>query len=364
MSSIQDARKTTGRAGVSGLWAPGVKLMGHVNFPLKALIISLVFLLPVALLGYFFVSAQNDQIAFSAKERVGVQAFQALVPVSGSLLQLDNLVRATAGGYDGAAKTRAAQDAVEKSLQAFDKYLLASGDPLALKQDVDALKTLWSQAAASASGLDAQGQTVFGAVNDQLLKLLGRVGDNSNLALDPDIDSYYLFSTINMLPQLRADLGQTWAWGTYAKARSQAGKKELDHADVIRFAVWSANAQSGLDTARGYLDKVFAANPGAQGKLDMALFAAAAGFHAAAQDVQLLQKDHQLATAAFFERGQAAVDKVQGFYDKALPTLDQMLKARIDALVQKMKWAGLAVLLGLLVAAYLFYSFTWSPAAA
>ncbi len=45
--------------GYSFLWLPGTGLMGSVQFPVKALIISVMFLLPVALLGYYFVTAQN-----------------------------------------------------------------------------------------------------------------------------------------------------------------------------------------------------------------------------------------------------------------------------------------------------------------
>ncbi len=331
--------------------------MGNVTFPVKAIIISLIFLLPVALLGYFFVSSQNDQIAFSAKERVGVQTFENLVPLSSGILQIRNVTRAMAGGYDGAAKFKAAKDSVEKSLSDFDKFVTSTGDPLELKRDVETLKTAWSQAAKSSNGLDAEGRTVFGPVNEGLVKLIGAVGDNSNLALDPDIDSYYLFSTINILPQLREDLGQIWSWGVYAMARFQGSKKEAESKDVLRYAVWSANAKTGLDTARNYLDKVFAANPEVKAKLDLSLLDAATAFQASAMDVQTLQKDDKQTPSQFFDRGQIVVDKVHAFYDKGLPALDDLLAARIAGLQQKMKFAGIAVLLVLLVAGYLFYSF-------
>jgi methyl-accepting chemotaxis protein len=363
MANTQPASGTFARAQSSGgkpftgVWGPGAKLMGQVTFPIKALIISLIFLLPIALLGYFFVSAQNDQIAFSAKERLGVDAFEHLVPLSSGILQIRNVTRAMAGGYDGAAKYKAAKDNVDKALAAFDTFVTGSGDPLELKRQVDALKAAWAQAAKSPNGLDAEGRTVFGPVNDSLIKLIGGVGDNSNLALDPDIDSYYLFSTINTLPQLREDLGQIWSWGAYAMARYQGSKKEAENKDVLRYAVWSANSKTGLDTARGYLDKVIAANPGVKAKLDLTVLDAAAAFQASAADVQTLQKDDKQTLSQFFDRGQVVVDKVQAFYDKGLPALDDLLLARISGLEQKMKWAGVAVLLVLLVAAYLFYSF-------
>ncbi len=358
MSLQQAARKSVSPSThFSGLWRPGARLMGNINFPGKALIISLIFLLPVALLGYFFVSSQNEQIAFSAKERQGVQAFEKLLPLTGGILQVRGITRAVMGGYEGAAEFKAAKEGVEKALKDYDQFVTETGDALALRKDLDALKVAWSKAAQSPNGVDAEGRTVFGPVNASLGTLVGSVGDNSNLALDPDIDSYYLFSTINSLPQLREDLVQIWSWGAYAMGRYQASKKELETKDVMRYAVWSANSKSELDTAKGYLDKVFAANPDARAKLDMGMFDAAAALHASAADVLVLQKDEKQTAAQFFKGGQAAIDRVQGFYVKALPTLDEMLLSRITGLQQKMKWAGLAVLLVLLVAAYLFYSF-------
>jgi methyl-accepting chemotaxis protein len=358
MSLQQHARAAqSDPARVSAIWAPGARLMGNVSFPAKALIISLIFLLPVALLGYFFVSAQNDQIAFSAKERQGVQAFEKLLPLSNSILQVRAITRASMGGYEGAAEFKAAKDQVEKALTDYDKYVTDTGDVLALRKDLDALKAAWQSAAKSPNGVDDEGRTVFGPVNTTLGKLVGSVGDNSNLALDPDIDSYYLFSTINSLPLLREDLVQIWSWGAYAMGRVQGSKKELETKDVMRFAVWSANAKSGMETAKGYLDKVFAATPDTRAKLDMGMFDAAAALHTAAADVLVLQRDDKQTAAQFFKAGQPAIDRVQGFYDKALPALDDMLVARINGLQQKLKWAGIAVLLVLLVAVYLFYSF-------
>jgi methyl-accepting chemotaxis protein len=331
--------------------------MGNVNFPVKAIIISLIFLLPVALLGYFFVSAQNEQIAFAAKERVGVEAYVKLSPLSGSILEVRNITRATMGGYDGAAKFNAAKVEVEKALTDVEKYLAESGDPLALRKDFDALKAAWGKANQSPSGFDDHGRTVFGPVNESLVKLVGNIGDNSNLALDPDIDSYYLFSAIDAMPRLRDDLGQVWSYGAYAMARYQASKKELEGKEVLRYAVWSANAKSGLENIGGFLEKVYAANPAVKDKLDLSVFELATAFRASADDVQVLQKDDKQSPAQFFDRGQVVVDKVQSFYAKAFPALDAILVARIDGLQHKMQWAGIVVLLVLLVAAYLFYTF-------
>ena len=343
--------------GYSFFWVPGARLMGSVYFHTKALIISLVFLLPVALLGYFFVTAQNVQIAFTAKERVGVTAFQQLVPISGALLEVRDVSRAAMGGQDGAAAIKASTQQMEQELQAYAQYILSSGDPLGLQGDFDALRAAWTQAATAPSKLNAAGESVYDAVSAALSKLVGRVGDSSNLALDPDIDSYYLFSAINILPQLRSDLGEVWAWGTYAKESHEANQPLLDPREAIRFAIYSANAQTGLATTQSYLAKVFAANPPAQAKLDMGFFEQANTFMAGAKDLQTLQMNGAQSAANFFADGDAVAKRLQGFYAQALPALDVLLKARIDNLQQKTDWAGTVVLAVLLIAAYLFYSF-------
>jgi len=331
--------------------------MGSVTFPVKALIISCMFLLPVALLGYYFVTAQNTQIAFSAKERLGVAAFQRLMPIAGALLRVRDLSLVDAVGHDAKADIKSGKTQMAAALKAFDQFLTADGDPLAVRSEFDAFRGAWSQAALSPTGENADVTSVYDPVNEKLIKLLGSVGDNSNLALDPDIDSYYLFSTINILPQLRADLGEVWAYGTSAKALTGANERALERQDTLRFAVSTASAQTGLRAAQSYLAKVFAANPAVEAKLDMGVLAQATTFMADGGDVQALQQDEARNAAQFFAGGEALTQRLQAFYDKALPALDEMLAARIDGLREKTQQAGKIVTAVLLLAAYLFYSF-------
>ena len=64
-----------------GAWAPGVKLFRCLQFRTKAMIISAVFLLPLAWLGWAFFAANADSLAFSAKERLGVQYARDVMPL-------------------------------------------------------------------------------------------------------------------------------------------------------------------------------------------------------------------------------------------------------------------------------------------
>ena len=352
-----NAQNRVGAATRTGFFGPGVGLMGNVSFMAKALIITLVFLLPVALLGYFFVSAQNDQVSFSAKERVGVATFKQLVPVTTAVVKVSNAARASAGGYDAAAPWAAARAEVDSTIKAFEAELANSGDPLGLKAGLGELKDAWARASQSPSGVDADGNTVYGPVSEALVKLLGSVGDNSNLVLDPDIDSYYLFSMMYAMPQMTEDMGQLWGWGTFSMQRHQSAKKDLDSKDVLRYVVWAASVKSAAGVSKDYLDKAVAYNPTLKTRLDLGVLEGVNAFYDLAKDPETLQKSDKLTAAQYFEKGQSAVDRLTSFYTKGLPVLDEILVARIDGLSQKTRFAGIAVLVVLLVAAYLFYSF-------
>jgi methyl-accepting chemotaxis protein len=330
--------------------------MGSVSFPTKALIVSLVFLLPTVLLGYFFISAQNEQMAFTAKERLGVEAFQRVKPIATGVLKIRNATRAALGGFDSSSMFETAKVETDAALQQFDKYLAESGDPLTLKAEFGKLRTAWATALKARNGIDEAGRTVFGPLVTSLDKLISSIGDASNLALDPDIDSYYMFSTLYGMSSMSENLGQLWGWGTYAVAMSQSARKDIDQKDHLRYAVWSASVKSSLTTSKEFLDKVFAYNPVIKAKLDLDTLDDVRAFYDFAKDVQVLAKGPDSA-AQFYNKGEKAVMRLQSFYDKGLPALDDILVARINGLKQKLMVSAVLVAILLLVAGYLFYSF-------
>jgi len=344
-------------AEVTGLWAPGVRLMGRVFFPAKMVIIGVVFLIPILVLGYSFLATQNGQINVAALERQGVDAYREMTPLLSAVLQVRNVTRATLGGFDGTTKFAAAQTAMDKEIARFDKFVTASGDPLSLRAYVEKLKTAWSASRAVANGVDAQGRTVFGPVSTALVNLTNHIGDASGLALDPDLDSYYLYSSLALLPQVSEDAGQLWGWGTYALAQFQSSKKELDLKDSKRYNVWAINAASGLELSQTYLKKSFAATPETQSQLDMAALADLAAFIDFAKESEALLRREGLTAAQYFDKGQAAIARVDAFHAKGWPVLDALLAKRIAGFESKITTVSSLVLFLLLVGAYLCISF-------
>lgn len=338
---------------VHGIWAPGVKWMRGLNFAAKAAIISLIFLVPAVLLGYFFLASQFDQINFSAKERTGVVAFRQFLPVYTGVLKTRNATRATLGGFDGRSPYQAGRAQTDQALNAFDKYLSESGDALLLKPEFDKLKLAWADTAKSSNGADSQGRTVFGPVTASIITLLNTIGDNSNLVLDPDLDSFYLMDAMVLsMPQLLEDVGQLWGWGTYALAHPG-----LSVADERRYLVWAVGVEAGLKQSRSFLQRALVATPALSAQLDVKILDDLAAFHKLAQDHELLIRQPNLTPGQFYAKGEAAVMQLLSFYDKGLPALDALLLARIDAIKHRLVWIGVVVFVAFLLAFYLFYSF-------
>jgi hypothetical protein len=120
-----------------GVWAPGVRLFRALGFRAKAAVISIAFCVPMAELAWSYFTDKAAAIEFSAKERVGVEYAQAVLPLLRHLQeQRLHAVLATAGKPD-AAGARSRIDAAWPKLEAAHK---AHGQALATGKAFDAAK--------------------------------------------------------------------------------------------------------------------------------------------------------------------------------------------------------------------------------
>ena len=334
-----------------GLWAPGIRLFRHLGFRGKAALISLSFVLPIGLLLVLLLQAMQAQIHFAQQEREGVAAIGRLAPVLHGLLQARNATRAVLGGHPAQADYQTARQATDAALRALDEHLAASGDPLQLAKPVAQLREAWVATALAVNGVDAQGRTVFGPVTAATKALLNRIGDDSNLVLDPDVDSFYTVNALVLtLPRLAEDLGQVWGWGTYA-----AQQGSLTAEQTHRFVGWVHGANTQADSLREYLQRAVQANGALAQALDPAVLAQSTAFGQRADAMARGQQPRD--AAALYAAGQAALAQLFGLYQRGLPALDALLVRRIDGLAQGRLLALGVVAAGLLLAAYMFHSF-------
>lgn len=137
------------------------------GFRRLALVVGLL-LLPICILGYLFVMQAQKDIAFARKEIAGVRYLEAVMPLFEALAL--GTSASDLSQFEGAA---AAYDPMMKS-QRHSKALLEA----------------------------LQGASPQAKALDTVRDLFVQVGDQSNLILDPDLDSYYLMDLVVMrLPE-------------------------------------------------------------------------------------------------------------------------------------------------------------------
>ena len=338
-----------------GVWAPGVRLFRQLRFSTKALIISGVLLVPSIVLGAAFVADMQSQLAFSHKERDGVAAMHKLVPVLQGVLEARNATRASLGGHELAqAESGSARGRVDAALTQLEAHVLGSGDPLGLAGRVQALRQAWLATASSAEGVDAQRLTDFGPVTSASAQVLQAVTDDSNLVLDPDLDSLYTIMAVFVnLTKASEDLGQLWGWGTFAVAKGGLESPE----QYRRYAIWSAKAGAGIEDALAAFQRATQANPALAAQLDLRGLAVAQQFAALAADPAEMIKA-ALGPDEIFKAGQTALQAYFGTYSTALPAIDGLLLRRLDGLETRRNVRMALALAALALAAYLFACFS------
>lgn len=335
-----------------GPWAAGVRLFRSISFKAKALWVSLAFGVPILLLSLNFLQTQHAQIDFVQRERAGVALMVPLTEVLHGLLEVRNATRATLGGHGVAEDYRKSRQRVDAALQAVAVELDKGQDFLQLKDDFERLQSAWRATAESQTGADAQGRTVFGPVSEASLALLRNMGDNSQLVLDPELDSFYLVNALVLsLPKVAEDLGQLWGWSTYAVAKSG-----LDAAQFKRYTVWDAGVSSGLDDIKLHFQRAIKARPSLQAQLDLVGLHAASTYRAKATDPSKFIGE-SAPPEEVYAMGKQALAALMAVNRSGLQALDAILAEREVHLRQTRTALAAVTLLFLAIAGYLFHSF-------
>jgi methyl-accepting chemotaxis protein len=334
-------------------WAPAVRLMGNLRFASKALLICLMFLVPLAWVSWAFYSTQSDAIAFSEKELLGVQYTREIFPV---IALAQNLRRdATAAAVTGTpppttAEVRSKLQAAQGKLAEVHKRL---GADLDVAKHYAAVQAAFGEAEKT-TGLDEVFKAHTAHV-ESLVSLLQTVTDHSNLTLDPDIDSYYLMdATLFRIPDIVEDSGKLRGLGrAVMKAGDATPAQQRLLSDTIPIAEFQLrNMNDGLAKAIAY-------NPSLSKKIDSKqVLDDTAAFFALARSSVVNGKDYAPETQAkYLEMANKAVDAQFALAQRLMTELDGVIGERVKTMRTRMMVNTVVLIAGLFLAAYLFFGF-------
>jgi methyl-accepting chemotaxis protein len=343
-----------GRRVVTILLAPATGLLDRLRLGRKLVVIALVLIAPALFATRQYRAQQNAQIAFSAKERIGVRE---LVPAGRLLADLAKArsltVRAAGGDRDAAGALPAAHAAVARSAGAFDvtdrhlRAQLGTG-PMWTRLSASIRATAGARAADPRAALAA-----YDRLTSAMLKLIVQAGNESNLILDPDLDSYYAMDAlVNNVPTAVDTAGRV-ASREVAMIDSGAGTE----ADRIQLAIEQGVLGSALDATRQGLGTAYRTTDDPNLRADLDTWVAGLSGSVAALNAELTRAVHRGPDgAAAATLGEDAVDAAAALQARLAPTLDRLLAARVHRLRSSARRAYLAVGIGIGLAAYLFFA--------
>jgi len=324
-----------------GMWAPGVRLFRALGFRAKALVISSVFALPIVALSWSYFGDKTADIQFSAKEKVGVTYLRQVVPLlpvlHGWRLQALQAAAGQAGSADAPPELAPALKALADAETRHGAELATAKAHAAL---LEKLKAMPAASAGVAKMLAGHNDAATA-----LIALIAVATDNSNLTLDPDLDTYYLMD--GATAAMPALLDATALLRDMAVVVAKAGQPDA----AMQRQMTVAETMGDLGDARleAALDKVTGVHP----HLKQAF-----GAEAARKSLHAFHENVDAGNAALIgSEGGAVVASLHALQLKMLGQLDTLLDERLQRLQTGRNLTALVLVASLLLAAYLFVAF-------
>ncbi len=321
----------------------------------KLALIGAMFALPLAFLLYSVVAEKNIAIDFARAEIAGNQ-FLAAVTTAQMALQrstaarLDEIAGVRAAASAPAGSGQSAAQAVERIASAAKEFSDVPVEPALVAGAVDAARAFLADSTTLGANQPAARHAKLVA---KLRQLIARVSDQSNLIIDPELDSVYtMYAVAVTLPEITDRL-----MDLSVLTAGIAEKKTLSVEDRAQFMILMGQLESARRQLSKDIEAAYRGNPDGRLKAgsdaDYRAAAATMTFLAAGMKGHVLQRDgiplDAHAAAQLRDAGLAVIERLT---KKAAAELDRLLQARIAGLESRLWWTlALAAAIALLAVA-------------
>jgi methyl-accepting chemotaxis protein len=334
------------------LFIPAIKLFNRLRLMFKLLLISAVLFLLLAVAAYQFFSSVNSSIVFNSKEITGaVYAAESKNLVLNVLIYRDGIYNSS----NNIAQYEAEVDRSIEKLRRIDKqYGSALDNPAAKKvvsKDIDDIRNVWLEYK------KVQSKTADGL--EFLIASLGalhmNISDNSNLSLDPDLDSYYCSDVVmfRSLPLLRNLFDQKIRMASVSSISQESLKSIIEQ--NTRQSDLSDAIQGDMSTAFGFNDSKETRTL-APVKEDINQFNFIMG--------DLKSKTNSITVQSDYRELIKAIDKCievnSSVYDKVHSKLLELLSIRMNGYLHNRNMFIIILVIAIPVLLYIFIAFVMS----
>jgi len=341
-----------------GVFAPAVAVMNRLNYRGKFLLISLLFLSVIGYMMYMLVTDLRTDVDFAKQEQQGIRYIDAMIPVMLDIQQHRGLANAALNGDEASRKAMLDIEAtVATDVQQVDRLDAKLNGQLQTSEKWQTFQAHWAELKQKTPTLQpADSFQSHSALVAEALQLISQAGDNSNLTLDPYLDSFYTMDmAARRLPQLMETLGQARGQGNGIAARQAITTNEK-----VLLSVLENEIQNNAGELAKAVSKATAYNPALADKLNEVASVAVKATDDFRQGI-----DQNLLNAAvisvkptdYFAQGTKAIDADYALYKVASGILAELLQTRVSKLNGQILSYEVTIVLVLLVAAYMFAGF-------
>jgi len=186
------------------VFQPAIALMNRLKYPQKFLLISFIFILPLSVLVYLLLSDTQGWINFTRKEVLGNAYLRPQRQLWLDIQRLQLLSYRDSDRHQPEIVQMKSQ--VASSFQALENIDRKIGTIFLTTNKFKVLKQSWLNIQEDTQ--NSVNNPQYNLLIEQLDKLRVQVGEQSNLVLDPELDTYYLMeATTNHLPEMQRILG-------------------------------------------------------------------------------------------------------------------------------------------------------------
>ena len=334
---------------MQAVFSPAVSLMNRLRYNAKFLLLGAAFLIVILVLMYSVFSALSRDIESTRAELGGLQMLKPINQMTQAMQQHRGLSAGVLNGNEAMKDKRAAKEKeVAAAVMAVDAALSSTLREMpawkAVRQDWDAIA---SQGLSWTPPENLKRHTVM---IGNVLQFMVTVADETQLTLDPVMDTYYFMDTlVSKMPAMLEPLGITRARGT-----GLLTKKEISQQQRVDLASILSQMESTLRAQNTNLEKVMRFSPALKDSLSMPT----REFSAGAEKIFALVRDdiftEKFATAPqdYFAMTTQVIDLgYKVMFETLIPQFERQLQERLDRSRNVLAFEiGLAVAVGLLVA--------------
>ena len=333
------------------LLAPAIKLMQQLKLLPKFIVLTAIFVVPLAFSSMLLLTELDKSIELTRQERVGVQHLRSVQEI----IQLAQRHRAyqhmaIMGNAGAEPKAQQLQKDINTRLLAFDA-MQKKDSTLHTGSGWKEIQTGWEALQKKLATIkDRKVYNDYTALIMQLYRFQTLIADRSNLTHDPQVVTYYLAGLVSKdLPQITEGLAEVAGRGA---AYIDSGLIEANE-DVLLGSTMLVTRRD-LAGIQGQFDAVFREVPELKDKLGAALKATptATAFLDRAKN-EVLNSVDQTSGDQFMEAGLSSIDAIFAATEASAQMLDQLLQARMEQDVFH-RMAIMGAILGVLAIAIYF----------